>query len=78
MDIKVTCHPLRHTHIVHAPLRKVPIAAIQKQIGHRGQTATQIYSNFAPEQVREVYETGREQDDRWYKEHAILNVRVRG
>ena len=57
--IRVTPHTLRHTHIVHALLRKVPIAAVQKQVGHRRLTTTQIYSNFAPEQVREAYEQKR-------------------
>ena len=57
--IRVTPHTLRHTHIVHTLLRKVPIAAVQKQVGHGRLTTTQIHSNFAPEQVREAYETGR-------------------
>ena len=57
--VRATPHTLRHTHIVQALLRKVPIAAVQKQVGHRRLTTTQIYSNFAPEQVREAYEQGR-------------------
>lgn len=54
--VKATPHTLRHTHIVHALLKKIPIAAIQKQVGHKRLTTTQIYSDFAPEQVREAYE----------------------
>lgn len=54
--VKASPHTLRHTHIVHSLLNKVPIAAIQKQVGHKRLTTTQIYSNFAPEQVRESYE----------------------
>jgi len=54
--VKATPHTLRHTHIVHALLSKVPITAIQKQVGHKRLTTTQIYSDFAPEQVREAYE----------------------
>jgi len=54
--IKATPHTLRHTHIVHSLLNKVPITAIQKQVGHKRLTTTQIYSDFAPEQVREAYE----------------------
>lgn len=54
--VKATPHTLRHTHIVHALLNKVPITAIQKQVGHKRLTTTQIYSDFAPEQVREAYE----------------------
>jgi len=52
----VTPHTLRHTHIVHALLNKVPIPAVQKQVGHKHLTTTQIYSNLAPEQVKEAYD----------------------
>lgn len=52
----VTPHTLRHTHIVHALLNKVPITAVQKQVGHKQLTTTQIYSDLAPEQVKEAYE----------------------
>ena len=52
----VTPHTLRHTHIVHALLDKVPITAVQKQVGHKRLTTTQIYSNLAPEQVKEAYD----------------------
>lgn len=55
-SIDVTPHTLRHTHIVHALLDKIPISAIQKQVGHKRLTTTQIYSDLAPEQVREAYE----------------------
>ncbi|MBA7496943.1 Tyrosine recombinase XerD [subsurface metagenome] len=54
--VAATPHTLRHSHIVHALLNKVPITAIQKQVGHKRLTTTQIYSDFAPEQVREAYE----------------------
>ena len=52
----VSPHTLRHTHIVHALLNKVPITAVQKQVGHRRLTTTQIYSDLAPEQVKEAYD----------------------
>lgn len=55
-SIDVTPHTLRHTHIVHALLDKIPMAAIQKQVGHKRLTTTQIYSDLAPEQLREAYE----------------------
>lgn len=51
-----TPHTLRHSHIVHALLNHVPMSAIQKQVGHKNLTTTQIYSDLAPEQVREAYE----------------------
>ncbi|MEA1964683.1 MAG: site-specific integrase [Candidatus Aerophobetes bacterium] len=54
--VKATPHTLGHSHIVHALLNKVPITAIQKQVGHKRLTTTQVYSDFAPEQVREAYE----------------------
>ena len=54
--VEATPHTLRHTHIVHSLLNKVPITAVQKQVGHRRLTTTQIYSDLAPEQVREAYE----------------------
>jgi len=49
-------HTLRHTHVVHSLLDKVPITAVQKQVGHKRLTTTQIYSDLAPEQVRQAYE----------------------
>ena len=55
-NIEATPHSLRHTHIVHALLDRIPITAVQKQVGHKKLTTTQIYSNLAPEQVREAYE----------------------
>lgn len=51
-----TPHTLRHTHITHALLNRVPITAVQKQVGHKRLTTTQIYSDLAPEQVRQAYE----------------------
>jgi len=55
--IKASAHTLRHTHVVHALLDKVPISAVQKQVGHKRLTTTQIYSDLAPEQVKEAYES---------------------
>lgn len=52
----VSPHTLRHTHIVHALLNKVPVTAVQKQVGHKRLTTTQIYSDLAPEQVKEAYD----------------------
>jgi len=37
-------------------LDRVPITAVQKQVGHKGLTTTQIYSDLAPEQVKEAYD----------------------
>jgi len=54
--VEATPHTLRHTHVVHSLLDKVPITAVQKQVGHKRLTTTQIYSDLAPEQVRAAYE----------------------
>ena len=54
--VEATPHTLRHTHVVHSLLDKVPITAVQKQLGHKRLTTTQIYSDLAPEQIRAAYE----------------------
>jgi len=54
--IEATPHTLRHTHIVHSLLDKVPIVAVKRQVGHKRLTTTQIYSELAPEEIREAYE----------------------
>ncbi len=54
--VKARPHTLRHSHIVHALLDKVPLSAVQKQVGHKNLATTQIYSELAPEQVKEAYE----------------------
>ena len=53
--VHATCHTLRHSHVVHALQDKINIAAVQKQIGHKRLSTTAIYSNLAPEQVKEAY-----------------------
>lgn len=52
----VTPHTLRHTHIVNALLKKIPMSVVQKQVGHKRLTTTQIYSDVAPKLVKEAYE----------------------
>ena len=54
--VEATPHTLRHTHVVHSLLSQVPVTAVQKQVGHKRLTTTQIYSDLAPEQVRAAYE----------------------
>lgn len=53
--IEATCHTLRHSHVVHALMDKIPISAVQKQVGHKRLSTTAIYSDLAPEQVKEAY-----------------------
>lgn len=54
----VACHPhtLRHTHIVHALNKGVPINVVQAEVGHKRLTTTQIYSKVAPKLVKEAYD----------------------
>jgi len=54
--VDATCHTLRHSHVVHALMDKIPISAVQKQVGHKRLSTTAIYSDLAPEQVKEAYE----------------------
>ena len=54
--IKTRPHTLRHSHIVHALLDKIPVPVVQRQVGHKNLATTQIYSELAPEQVKEAYE----------------------
>ena len=42
-NIEASPHTLRHTHIVHALLDRIPITAVQKQVGHKKLTTTQIW-----------------------------------
>lgn len=44
--VEATPHTLRHSHIVHSLLDRVPITAVQKQVGHRQLTTTQIYATL--------------------------------
>lgn len=75
-SIDATPHTLRHTHIVHALLNKIPMSAIQKQVGHKRLSTTQIYSDFAPEQVREAYENSDKKPV--VEHHYILHERRDG
>ena len=52
----VTPHTLRHTHIVHALMDQIPITAVQKQVGHKNLSTTQIYCDLAPEQIKQAYD----------------------
>jgi len=51
--IEASCHTVGHSHIVHA-LFKVMVAVVQKQVGHKRLSTTAIYSDLAPEQVKEA------------------------
>ena len=44
---KVTPHILRHSHVVNAPMASVPVPMIQKQVGHKRLSTTEIYATVA-------------------------------
>lgn len=51
-------HSLRHSHVRHY-VQKVPLAAVQKQVGHKSLQTTEIYLRLADEDVRKAYESVR-------------------
>ena len=53
---KVTTHTLRHSHIVSALMSGVPLPMIQKQVGHKRLSTTEVYATVAPVLVKEAYE----------------------
>jgi integrase len=52
---KVTLHILRHSHVVNA-LMAVPVPMIQKQVGHKRLSTTEIYAVVVPALVKEAYD----------------------
>ncbi len=44
---KVTPHILRHSHVVNALMAGVPVPMIQKQLGHKRLSTTEIYATVA-------------------------------
>jgi integrase len=53
---KVTPHILRHSHVVSALMSGVPLPMVQKQVGHKRLSTTEIYATVAPALVKEAYE----------------------
>ena len=53
---KVTPHILRHSHVVNALMAVVPVPMIQKQVGHKRLSTTEIYATVAPALVKEAYD----------------------
>ncbi len=53
---QLTVHSLRHAHIMHyIHIRKLPIAVVQKQVGHTSLKTTSVYLNPSEEAVGEAY-----------------------
>jgi integrase len=47
---------LRHSHIIHyVHLHKLPLAVVQKQVGHTSLKTTSVYLNPSDEAVAEAY-----------------------
>jgi site-specific recombinase XerD len=53
---KFTPHILRHSHVVNALMAGVPVPMIQKQVGHKRLSTTEIYATVAPALVKEAYD----------------------
>ena len=47
-------HILRHSHVVNALMAGVPVPMIQKQVGHKRLSTTEIYATVAPALVKEA------------------------
>ena len=53
---ELTVHSLRHTHIMHyIHIHKLPIAVVQKQVGHTSLKTTSVYLNPSDEAVADAY-----------------------
>ena len=53
---KVTPQILNHSHVVNALMAGVPVPMIQKQVGHKRLSTTEIYAMVAPAVVKEAYD----------------------
>lgn len=53
---ELTVHSLRHTHIMtYIHVHKLPIAVVQKQVGHTSLKTTSVYLNPSDEAVADAY-----------------------
>lgn len=53
---ELTVHSIRHTHIMaYIHIHKLPIAVVQKQVGHTNLKTTSVYLNPSEEAVSEAY-----------------------
>ena len=74
---KVTPHILRHSHVVGALMAGVPVPMIQKQVGHKRQSTTEIYATLAPALVEEAYDgRGFGSEGQWGSSFIELNPRL--
>ncbi len=53
---ELSIHSLRHSHIMHyIHIHKLPIAVVQKQVGHTSLKTTSVYLNPSEEAVSDAY-----------------------
>jgi integrase/recombinase XerD len=53
---ELTIHSLRHSHIMHyIHVHRLPIAVVQKQVGHTSLKTTSVYLNPSEEAVAQAY-----------------------
>ena len=57
----VTCHQLRHAFARHLVEAQVPIASLQKLLGHAGIRTTQTYLHISDTQVQRDYEAAMQE-----------------
>jgi integrase/recombinase XerD len=57
---KYTIHSLRHSHVrYYTTYKRLDLASVQQQVGHRSLRTTQIYTRLTDEDVRKSYERVR-------------------
>jgi integrase len=57
---KYTIHSLRHSHVrYYTTHRRLDLASVQQQVGHKSLQTTQIYTRLTDEDVRKSYERVR-------------------
>lgn len=57
---ELTVHSLRHSHIMHyVHVHKLPLPAVQRQVGHKTLKATSVYLRPSDELVGQIYAAAR-------------------
>ena len=51
-----TLHIIRRDHVVDVLMADSPVPMIQKQVGHKRLSTTEIYATVAPALVKEAYD----------------------
>lgn len=54
LDVRATPHTFRHAHASHLVANGVPTVYVQKVLGHRHLSSTQIYAHVSKEQLLEA------------------------